>query len=82
MSTLSPTLQVTVRCGHCDHVLSTYAIRPDERVTTEAKYKWQHLSCATCHKTMGPKITIADAVAPAAVPVIDEVVDPLTPAGA
>jgi len=81
---MSMMLRVTVGCGHCDHVLATYAIRPDERVTTEAKYKWQHLSCSACKKTMGPKVAITDAPvpAPAAIPVIDVVVDPLTPAGA
>jgi hypothetical protein len=75
------TLTVTVRCGHCDHVLTTYAIDPAERPGTEAKYKWQHLTCSFCHKTMGPKIVITDPPLPA-VPVIDEVVNPLTPAGA
>lgn len=55
-------LTVTVRCGHCDHILSEYEIDPAERPSTESKYHWQHLSCSSCHKTMGPKIAITDSV--------------------
>jgi len=79
MSTITHPLQVTVQCGHCDDTLATYGIVEADAPGTLAKYKWQHLTCAACKKTMGPKISIAPTPAPPA-PVATATATPVAPA--